>query len=172
MYKNPHDQFHFCLKHGGQTFDEYQFHVLESFLLVKMAEFEGKLRSHENSRSIVCSCCGRKDNRCFKVTNSLETIIQQEVFKGYEVKDVYFPSGVCGPCRHNLFLAKKGKVVSENVRERWNSMDYDKFKAPSRKSPCSCQICTVVRFTGSHLEKKPSPDVPRIPEAISGEAEA
>ena len=144
----------------------------EPFLLAKMADYKGKQRSHEASRSLVCACCGKKDHSCFVVTDSLEALIQQEVYKGYQAKDVYFPSGVCGLCRKNLFWAKKGKVVPEIVRKRWNSLDYDNFKPPSRKSPCSCQICTVVRFTGSHLERKQSPDLARIPEEESEDAEA
>ena len=60
---------------------------------------EKQARAHEEARSIVCCACGIKDRKCHKVTNSIEALVKDEVFKDYEASDVYFPSGVCGVCR-------------------------------------------------------------------------
>ena len=85
-----------------------------------MADKTGKLRTHEESRMIVCSCCGKKDLGCFRVTEQLEAVIKQ-VFQGYDVKDVYYLSGICGLCRKILLSVKKGKIVPVPVRARWLS---------------------------------------------------
>ena len=119
-------------------------------------------RTHDEARAIICCCCGKKNAHCSKENDLLEQVIKEEVFKGYDVKDVYFPSGVCGVCRKNLFLAKKHAVVPEVVCDRWNSIDYEQFRPPSRKNPCGCQICKIARYKGLGLEGKELPNGPRI----------
>ena len=129
----------------------------------------GRARSHEQSRKLVCAGCGSKALKCVPVSATLEDIIKVEVFAKYDCQDTYFPNGVCGSCKTNLFKAKKGDVVPTNVRDRWNSIDYDAFKPPSRSTPCSCGICKIVRFKASPLEKHPQSDVPRVPTVSNNE---
>ena len=91
----------------------------------------------------------------------------EEVFSDYDAADPYFPNGCCGTCRTMLYCAKKGKVVSENVRDRWNSVDFSRFGRPSRTSPCGCQICCTARFVNKNFanaQTASAPDVPRKPE--------
>ena len=132
----------------------------------------GKVRSHAESRKILCAACGKKDLACFNVTPTIEELIRNEVSKLYHVDDIYFPCGICGSCRKWLFDSKKGKIVPETVRDRWNSVDFGEFKAPSRSSPCSCNTCKRVRFTEVKLEKSAQVDLPRKPNTKSEEAEA
>ena len=125
----------------------------------------GKLRSHDSNRSIICTCCGRKDAKCFKVTPSIEQMIRDEVFSDYDAADPYLPNGCCVTCRTSLFRSKKGKIVPENVRDRWNSVDFSRFGRPSRTSPCGCHICCTARFVHKNFDQTaPTPDVPRKPE--------
>ena len=142
------------------------------FLLSTSTMSNGKVRDHAECRKIICAACGKKDNACFNVTPTIEALIQIEVSKLYRVDDTYFPSGVCSACRKWLFDSKKGKIVPETARDRWNSIDFNEFKAPSRSSPCSCNICKRVRFTGANLEKSAQVDLPRKPIENSEEAEA
>ena len=86
-----------------------------------------RLRSQDENRLIICATCGKKDTKCSKITPAIEHIIQLEVNKTYSLSDGYFPCGVCGQCRKWLFASKKGVIVPESVRERWNSIDFSGF---------------------------------------------
>ena len=130
------------------------------------------MRSHDDNRVIVCAACGKKDNKCGKITLALEKIIQIEVNKAYSVGDIYFPNGACGQCRKWLFASKKGDIVPETVRERWNSINFSGFRPPSRSTPCSCLICKRARFTGAKLEASEQADLPRKQTDEPKEAEA
>ena len=142
---------------------------LADFFATKMNA--GKLRSHEENRRVCCAGCGKKDTKCFNITPTIEALLKEEVYDGYNSSDCYFPSGICGVCRNNLFIARKGSVVPAAVRDRWNSMDYSKFRPPSRSTPCACQICQVVRFKWEKVEEGIKPEIPRIIETTN-EAEA
>ena len=118
-----------------------------------------RLRSHNENRLIICATCGKKDTKCSKITPAIEHIIQLEVNKTYSISDDYLPCGVCGQCRKWLFASKKGVIVPESVRERWNSIDFSGFRPPSRSTPCSCLICKRARFTGEKLEASEQADL-------------
>ena len=122
----------------------------------------GKLRSHEDNRRICCAGCGKKDLKCHNITPTIEAVLKEEVYDGYNSSDCYFPSGICSTCRASLFIARKGSVVPAVVRDRWNSMDYSKFRPPSRSTPCMCQICQVVRFKWEKVEEDGKPEIPRV----------
>lgn len=132
----------------------------------------GKAKTHEQNRAVICAACGKKDLKCFKVTATIESLIQAEVFKGYSTADVYFPCGICSNCRSNLFASKKGGIVPEVLRDKWNSLDYNEFRAPSRSTPCSCAICRRCRYKEANLEKTEQADLPRKPKEEAEEAEA
>ena len=70
--------------------------------------------------------------------------------------------GVCPTCRKLLFEAKKkGKdAVPTKVKESWN-IDYNAFRAPSRKSPCACHLCARVRVADHIFQARSEHDVPR-----------
>ena len=123
--------------------------------------YNGRERSHEQSRALVCAGCGQKLQKPNTITKGLADVVKEEVFSGYNCEDTYFPNGICGACRNNLFKAKRGDVVPVPTRERWNSMDYDCYRPPSRKTPCACKICCTVRHTSDKLEQNEKPDVPR-----------
>ena len=133
--------------------------------------FQKKQRSHDENRAVLCCACGKKDQKCSLVTPAVQECVKTEIYQGYTIDDRYYPSGICTACRRYLFIARKGDVVPEVVRERWNSMDYESFKRPSRSSPCNCKLCDIARYTGTKLEKKARPDVPRLQPATD-EAEA
>ena len=120
-----------------------------------------KTRGHDENRGIICAACGKKDLKCAKVQPSIESAIQAEISKAYSVKDVYFPNGVCSQCRKWLFASKKNAVVPETVRERWNSLNFEEFRPPSRSAPCSCSICKRARYKEENLEAKEQADLPR-----------
>ena len=142
------------------------------FALSSSVMSNGKIRSHDECRKILCAACGKKDQACSKVTPTIEEQIQIEVSKVYRENDSYFPCGICSQCRKWLFAAKKGKVVPESVRERWNSMDFEGFKAPSRSTPCSCNICKRVRYKEANLEMSAQVDLPRKPNEVEKPEEA
>ena len=148
------------------------FFFLPLFLLCTSTMSNGKVRSHTECRKVLCAACGKKDNACFNVTPTIEALIQNEVSKLYRVEDTYLPNGVCGNCRKWLFSSKNGKIVPETVRDRWNTLDFNEFKAPSQSTPCSCNICKRVRFTDVNLEKSAQVDLPRKPIDKPDEAEA
>ena len=129
-------------------------------------------RSHDENRLVVCATCGKKDTKGSKITPAIEHIIQLEVNKTYSIRDDYFPSGVCGQCRKWLFASKKGAIVPESVRERWNSIDFSGFRPPSRSTPCSCLICKRARFKEENLEISEQADLPRKQTDEPKEAEA
>ena len=126
------------------------------FLLTKM-----KPRTHEQARSIICCCCGIKDFKSKPITANLEQVVRQEVYPSYSRENEYHPNGLCGSCRTNLFTVKKGNPIPTVVRDKWNSMDYDAYRPPSRSASCSCKICLIVRHTGSNVEINPKPELPR-----------
>ena len=123
--------------------------------------FQKKTKTHEENRAIICAGCGKKDNKCAKVTPNIETLIQDEISTDYISSDYYLPTGICGSCRRHLFASKKGKPIPTIVRDRWKTICYSTFERPSRSTPCLCSICKKSRFTGEKLESKESPDVPR-----------
>ena len=157
-----HPVFMICGKH---------FATLIFFIILYIMNSK-HMRSHDDNRVIVCAACGKKDNKCGKITPALEKTIQIEVNKAYSVGDIYFPNGVCGQCRKWLFASKKGDIVPETVRERWNSIDFSGFRPPSRSTPCSCLICKRARFTGAKLEASEQADLPRKQTDEPKEAEA
>ena len=142
------------------------------FVFILLAMNNKRLRSHDDNRLIVCATCGKKDTKCAKITPAIETIIRSEVNNAYSISDVYFPSGVCGQCRKWLFASKKGAVVPETVRDRWNSLNFAEFRPPSRSTPCSCLVCKRARFTEGNLETSEQADLPRKQTDEPTEAEA
>ena len=118
-------------------------------------------RTHTQSRSLVCAACGKKLQKPNIIQPGLVESVQAEVFSGYNSEDVYYPNGLCSSCRRYLYKAKNGDVAPTEVRERWNSMDYASYRPPSRNTPCSCKICSVVRHRSDNLEENDLPDVPR-----------
>ena len=129
--------------------------------VIRMSKRE---RTHEGCRKIHCAACGKKDIKCLPVTSSVEEAIKEEVYKCYNVTDSSYPSGVCGSCRTNLFLARKGKVVPAVLRDRWNSMDYSKYRPPVRNGTCSatCPLCKSGRYSAGNVESDDKPDLPRV----------
>ena len=120
-------------------------------------------RSHAKIKKIFCAACGKKDPKCFPMTNTLENLIKNEVYSLYSADDESFPGAVCASCRTNLFTAQKGNVVPVNVRERWSTLDYSQFRPPTRNGPCtSCTMCNAARFTQEKVQKKKPPELPRI----------
>ena len=137
------------------------------FLLCLFLYFDmygGRQKSHDQARSCVCAGCGMKLTKSSPMTAALAEVVKEEVYSGYKHDDTYFPNGLCGTCRTNLFKAKKGDVVPIPVRDRWNSMNYDAFRPPSRSAPCSCKVCNLVRHSDDNLEQKAKPDLPRKPD--------
>ena len=130
------------------------------------------IRSHDKNRAIVCAACGKKDTKCTKVTPSIESAIQTEISNAYSTSDTQFPNGICSQCRKWLFASKKGAVVPETVRERWNSIDFAEFRPPTQSTPCSCSTCKRARFTESNLEEAAQVDLPRKMNEEPGAAEA
>ena len=130
------------------------------FLIFEM--FRAKERTHGQARSLVCCGCGCKDFKSKAITNSLEEVVRQEISPVYSRDNTYHPNGLCGSCRTFLFAAKRGDPVPTTVRDKWNSMDFDAYRPPSRSSPCSCRICMLVRHKGDNLEPKSRLDVHRV----------
>ena len=145
---------------------------LSIFFIIFFIMNSKHMRSHEDNRVIICAACGKKDTKCVKITPAIEKIIQTEVNTAYSVGDFYLPNGVCGQCRKWFFSSKKGAIVPETVRERWNSIDFFGFRPPSRSTPCSCLICKRARFTGEKLEASEQADLPRKQNDEPKEAEA
>ena len=143
-----------------------------SFFILSDTMYSKLARSHDQARSLVCCACGCKDLKSQPITEGLEEIVKTEVFAGYDRQDTYFPSGLCGTCRKNLFKAKRGDVVPSTVRDRWNSMSYLSFRPPSRSTPCVCTICKMVRHKDEKLDSEPMCDVPRIVEESNDENKA
>ena len=135
------------------------FFIFISHFITNMSS--GKLRSHNENRAIICATCGKKDLKCFKVNTLIKSIIQSEIAKSYFVADIYFPSGVCSQCRKWLYASKKGQIVPETVHDRWNSINFEEFRPPSRSTPCSCIICKRARFVEVKLDKADQADLPR-----------
>ena len=133
-----------------------------------------KERSHEDSRRIHCAACGKKDKKCFPVTDSIADILKEEVYQCYDANDASLPAGICGDCRKNLFRAKRGSVVPSAVRDRWSSMDFTKFRQPVRAGVCSssCPLCKSSRFSFEKTENETQPDLPRIADDGTDEKEA
>ena len=134
--------------------------------------FKENERSHEKCRQIHCAGCGKKDLKCFAVTSTIAEILKAEVFHCYDVANASYPTGVCGPCRNNLFIAKRGGIVPSSVHDRWNSLDYEQFRQPPRSGPCpsSCSLCKSGKFAAKSVEQKKQPDLPRL-KTISEEGE-
>ena len=111
-------------------------------------------KSHAHNRKIHCAACGIKSPKCVPVTESISQLIREEVYACYSADDISFPGGICGNCRKNLFLAKKGEVVPVEVRERWKSLDYSKFRPPTRNGPCTtCTMCNAGRYKFAQVYK-------------------
>ena len=142
------------------------------YILFTVRHNTNQMRSHDQNRQIVCAACGKKDTKCVKITPAIESIIQTEVSKAYSTVDIYFPNGVCSQCRKWLFASKKGAIVPETVRERWNSLDFAGFRPPSRSTPCACLICKRARYTGDNLAASEQVDLPRKQTDQPEEAEA
>ena len=125
-----------------------------------------QLRTHDQSRLIVCACCGLKNLKCAKINDNLEKIIQDHVYKGYSKENSSFPLGVCPSCRPSLFIAKKQgqEAVSKKVRDTWN-LDLEEFRPPSRKSPCNCRVCSKVRIRDVKLDDESTDGLPRLVDA-------
>ena len=123
--------------------------------------YSGRERTHEQARSVICCCCGCKDFRSQPITEGLEQVVRQEIFSGYNRNDEYLPNGLCGSCRTYLFASKRGNPVPTTVRDKWNSMNFEEYRAPSRSTPCSCRICKIVRHKGKRLETTDRLDVPQ-----------
>ena len=119
-----------------------------------------KKRSHDESRSLVCACCGRKNLKCLKISENLESLIQEFIFDRFSVKSTTYPTGVCPSCKVSLFVAKKKGLaaVSKKIRATWN-VDFEKFPPPARNGTCSCPNCTIVR--ASDVGNGAPSDVPR-----------
>ena len=126
--------------------------------------YGGRKRSHEQARTSVCAACGQKALNSKVTSIGLANIVREEVSSLYDRENTYFPNGLCGSCRTYLFKAKKGEVVPVQVRDRWNSMDFDSYRPPSRSSPCQCKICSLAQFREENLDHKPQPDLPRKPQ--------
>ena len=131
-----------------------------------------RLRSQDENRLIICATCGIKDTKCSKITPAIEHIIQLEVNKTYSISDNYLPCGVCGQCQKWLFASKKGAMVPESVRERWNSINFSGFRPPSRSMPCLCLTCKRACFKEENLEISEQVDLPRKQTDEPKEAEA
>ena len=62
--------------------------------------------THEENRSKVCAVCycksGSKASR--KVSDKLEVVIKDKVFKDYDKKDTRFPSGLSSDCNFSLMV--------------------------------------------------------------------
>ena len=123
--------------------------------------FRLQKRTHEQARKLICAACGVKDFNARPVTGALELLIQEEVYRGYNKSDPYYPASLCGCCRNNLFKSKRNEIVPIVTRDKWSSMDYECYRSPSTKSPCHCKMCEVVRFHGESFDGGDAPDVPR-----------
>ena len=121
-----------------------------------------KARTHDECRLLLCAACGFKNTKCVKMTANLEEIIKSNVYPGYNKEDTSFPLGVCPTCRVSLFIAKKKGLtgVSKKIRDTWN-LNLDDFRAPSRKTPCVCQICVNVRTSDERFGIKTAKEIPR-----------
>ena len=72
-------------------------------------------RSHEESRQIICYCCGKKvktnvgHNPITKVNEKYEQFIKMVFYSEYFVNNAAFPTGLCDGCR--LALGANEKVI-------------------------------------------------------------
>lgn len=113
----------------------------------------------------------KQNLRCTLITDNLEEIIQNQIYKDYDKSDPNFPVGVCPPCKTRLYVVKKkGKTaVPASAQESWN-LDYQQFGPPSQCSPCDCRICGKVRIRTDFQTDAPV-DVPRCHSPSNNNAE-
>ena len=136
---------------------------LNFFLKKKMSALK-RSRTHDECRLLICSCCGSKNFKCAKLTDNLEQLVKDEVYKEYSKENTSYPLGLCPSCRTSLYLAKKkGRdAVSAKVRDSWN-LNLDEFRAPSRKNPCDCRVCATARVGDKKFGEAVDKELPRKP---------
>ena len=64
--------------------------------------------------SQICACClhsyGFKSTKVSIVTQSIESIIQNYIWRDYDLKKDLCPNIVCKSCRTNLYSIKRGQT--------------------------------------------------------------
>ena len=53
--------------------------------------YHGRSRTHEQCRGLICSACGVKDLKCTLVSDTIQLIIKEEIFKHYDKNDENVP---------------------------------------------------------------------------------
>ena len=136
------------------------------FFLLRSMSARKLSRTHDECRLIVCACCGIKNAKCVKITDGLEQIIKDKVYKEYTKENSSYPLGVCPSCRRCLFIAKNEdlQAVSQNVRDSWN-LKLEEFCAPSRHAPCRCRVCKIARNCFEKVDGESANDLPRLVDA-------
>ena len=121
-----------------------------------------KPRTHDECRFLICACCGYKNLKCAKITDHLEQLVRDHVYKEYNTENTSYPLGLCPSCRKSLYIAqKKGRdAVSQKILESWN-LNLFEFRAPGRKDPCDCRVCATVRIGDKRFGEAADKELPR-----------
>ena len=49
----------------------------------------------------------KKNLKCTIITDGLEKIVTDHIYKDYVKSDLKFPAGICPPCKTHLYIVKK-----------------------------------------------------------------
>ena len=75
-----------------------------------------KGRTHEESRQVICACCGKKVkkyNQTKAQTNVMsskyEQLVKKHIFSDYSICNENYPTALCDSCRPTLVAIEKAK---------------------------------------------------------------
>ena len=130
-----------------------------------------KASGHEEFRSRICCCCGSKKNTS-PIGDAGVNLVKTFVFSGYSTEVLSYPTGLCGTCQRQLYKAKKGEPVSDEMKRRWESVNLEELsvKVCRGGESCDCNICKVGRHNVKTMVKGEEPSL-RGPQRVEVKAE-